>query len=57
MCEPPGDRERTPHHFANRLLQGFKLGFHQGKLSLAHNGQSTCGFAAHFTMFTNGASP
>ncbi len=57
MCEPPGDRERTPHHFANRLLQGFNLGFHQGKLSLAHNGQSTCGFAAHFTMFTNGASP
>ena len=57
MCEPPGDRERTPHHFVNRLLERFNLGFHRGKLSLAHNGQSICGFAAHFTMFTNGASP
>jgi len=47
MCEPPGHRERTPHHFVNGLLHWLNFNFHQTKLNRIGGGSSTGELQTH----------
>lgn len=43
MCEPAAHRERSSHHFVNRLLHWLNPGFHRRQLNRFKGSPSTCG--------------